>query len=95
MPSHRKTSRKILKKGSRKTSRKGSRKTSRKGLNRGTVKLIYKGKFRKPSSKKWFKHDIIFNQFNPASLGKDVIKVIKNDKDENGNYEDPIVYEPI
>jgi hypothetical protein len=99
MPSRRKTSRKTLKKGSRKTVsvksgkiKFSSRKTSKK---RGTAKLVYIGKFRKPSSKKWFKHDIIFNgdnRFNPVSFGKDVIK---NDKDENGNYEDPIVYEPI
>jgi hypothetical protein len=98
MPSRRKTSRKVSKKGSRKSNRKTSRKTSRKTLKRGTVKLIYIGKFRKPSSKKWFKQDIIFrgdnrdNRFNPASFKQDVIK---NKKDENGNYEDPISLEPI
>ena len=69
---------------------KSRRKTSRKGSKRRRVKLVYIGKFRKPSSRKWFKHDIYFrdnNRFIGLSFGEDVVK---NDRDDDGNYEDPI-----
>ena len=42
------------------------------------------------SKKKWFKHDILFSgdqSFYPSSL---IYNPIRNDQDDDGNYEDPI-----
>lgn len=83
-----KTSRKVIKRSYKPRSKRSPKK----------VNLIYFGKFNRSStapfhnrpSKKWFKHDIFFggdNIFDPSSL---TYNPIKNDQDDDGNYEDPV-----
>ena len=58
--------------------------------------MVYLGKFnQRPSKRNWFKHDIYFHDNNRFVGGSFAPNVIRNDKDNDGNYLDPVSYEPI
>jgi hypothetical protein len=87
-----------------KSHRKTSRKTSRKASRGKKDKLVYIGKFNqrshvggrsKPSSRRWFKHDIVLRGNNHFVGESFAPNVIRNDRDDDGNYLDPVTYDPI